>query len=69
MTNPTEDWDALATAEKRQASEMAGVEELDRALERHTEEERAAFWKNIGIYYVPKPDAAAPAAQEWSHRI
>ncbi|WP_336492572.1 hypothetical protein [Methylobacterium nigriterrae] len=64
MMAPVEDWDALSTAARRRASEVAGREELDRALERRTEEERAAFWKAVGLYYVPKPDAAAPAPRQ-----
>ena len=58
MTGSAEIWDGLATEAQRNASEAAGRADLNRALARHTEEERAAFWTAIGLYYAPKREPA-----------
>jgi hypothetical protein len=63
MTRPAETWEDLATEAQRQASESAGRADLDGALERYTEEERAAFWTAVGLYYAPKPNPAEKSSE------
>ena len=43
----------LLDPEQRDNAIEAGKAELVAALERRTPDERAAFWKALGIYYAP----------------